>query len=109
MSATATSLAPKERLEGLFDELAELTGQRNVIDSRIVEIAAEIERDQLAGGTGARSVAALMAWKTGVTARNAETVVAIARRLDEFPPVSYTHLTLPTKSDECRSRWSPYH
>ena len=85
MSATATSLAPKERLEGLFDELAELTGQRNVIDSRIVEIAAEIERDQLAGGTGARSVAALMAWKTGVTARNAETVVAIARRLDEFP------------------------
>ena len=23
--------------------------------------------------------------------------------------VSYTHLTLPTKSDECRSRWSPYH
>ena len=24
-------------------------------------------------------------------------------------PVSYTHLTLPTKSDECRSRWSPDH
>ena len=24
-------------------------------------------------------------------------------------PVSYTHLTLPTKEDECRSRWSPYH
>ena len=23
--------------------------------------------------------------------------------------VSYTHLTLPTKSDECRSRWSPSH
>ena len=23
--------------------------------------------------------------------------------------VSYTHLTLPTKSRECRSRWSPYH
>ena len=23
--------------------------------------------------------------------------------------VSYTHLTLPTKSDECRSRWSQYH
>ena len=26
-----------------------------------------------------------------------------------FDPVSYTHLTLPTKSRECRSRWSPYH
>ena len=25
-----------------------------------------------------------------------------------FEPVSYTHLTLPTKA-WCRSRWSPYH
>ena len=24
-------------------------------------------------------------------------------------PVSYTHLTLPTNHDMCRSRWSPYH
>ena len=24
-------------------------------------------------------------------------------------PVSYTHLTLPTRSIKCRSRWSPYH
>ena len=24
-------------------------------------------------------------------------------------PVSYTHLTLPTKQVQCRSRWSPYH
>ena len=24
-------------------------------------------------------------------------------------PVSYTHLTLPTKQTACRSRWSPYH
>ena len=24
-------------------------------------------------------------------------------------PVSYTHLTLPTTSRRCRSRWSPYH
>ena len=23
--------------------------------------------------------------------------------------VSYTHLTLPTRSIKCRSRWSPYH
>ena len=26
-----------------------------------------------------------------------------------FPPVSYTHLTLPTTLHECRSRWSPDH
>ena len=24
-------------------------------------------------------------------------------------PVSYTHLTLPTNEQQCRSRWSPYH
>ena len=24
-------------------------------------------------------------------------------------PVSYTHLTLPTNTCSCRSRWSPYH
>ena len=24
-------------------------------------------------------------------------------------PVSYTHLTLPTKESRCRSRWSPSH
>ena len=69
----------------LFEELAELTGQRNAIHGRIVDIVAEIERDGLGGITGARSVAALVAWKTGVTPRNAETVVAVARRLDEFP------------------------
>ena len=23
--------------------------------------------------------------------------------------VSYTHLTLPTNEQQCRSRWSPYH
>ena len=28
---------------------------------------------------------------------------------DEVVPVSYTHLTLPTKIKWCRSRWSPYH
>ena len=26
-----------------------------------------------------------------------------------FRPVSYTHLTLPTNTVTCRSRWSPYH
>ena len=28
---------------------------------------------------------------------------------DQQEPVSYTHLTLPTIIDWCRSRWSPYH
>ena len=28
---------------------------------------------------------------------------------DMANPVSYTHLTLPTNTVTCRSRWSPYH
>ena len=27
----------------------------------------------------------------------------------DLEPVSYTHLTLPTTVQGCRSRWSPYH
>jgi hypothetical protein len=89
MSSTASSSAvtarPDERLEVLFDELAELAGQRNAIDGRIVEIAAEMDRDELCGATGARSVAALVAWKTGSSLENANTIAAVARRLAEFP------------------------
>ncbi|ORB18115.1 DUF222 domain-containing protein, partial [Mycolicibacterium monacense] len=59
------------RLEACFEELAELTGQRNAIDGRIVEIVAEIDRDQLWGATGARSIPALVAWKLGLSSKNA--------------------------------------
>ncbi len=69
----------------LFEELAELTGQRNAIDGRIVQIVAEIDRDELCGITGARSVAALVAWKTGSSPANAHTIATIASRLREFP------------------------
>ncbi|WP_157546509.1 DUF222 domain-containing protein, partial [Mycobacterium sp. IS-1742] len=69
----------------LFEELSELAGQRNAIDGRIVEIAAEIDRERLWGATGARSVAALVAWKTGVSPANAKTITTIADRIEEFP------------------------
>ncbi|WP_370332955.1 DUF222 domain-containing protein, partial [Mycolicibacterium hippocampi] len=85
MSSAATSLAPKQRLEVLFAELAQLAGQRNAIDGRIVEIVAEIERDELCGLTGARSVAGLVAWKLGTSPSNANTITTIAGRLEEFP------------------------
>jgi hypothetical protein len=89
MSSPAVSFAPGvspvERLEVLFEELAELTGQRNAIDGRVVEIVSEIDRDELWGATGARSVPALVAWKTGVSPKNAETIVTIAHRLEAFP------------------------
>ncbi|ETW25605.1 hypothetical protein MGAST_01725, partial [Mycobacterium gastri 'Wayne'] len=76
---------PDQRLEVLFAELAQLAGQRNAIDGRIVEIAAEMDRDELCGATGARSVAALLAWKLGVSSGNAHTITTVARRLEEFP------------------------
>ena len=34
-----------------------------------------------------------------------QTVLNLRKRV----AVSYTHLTLPTNSKMCRSRWSPYH
>ncbi|SPM36146.1 hypothetical protein MRAB57_3985, partial [Mycobacterium rhizamassiliense] len=69
----------------LFEELAELAGQRNAIDGRTVEIVAEIDREGLCGMTGARSVAALVGWKLGLSSANAHTITAVAGRLEEFP------------------------
>src|SRR3954453_7102588 len=89
MTSTATygaaAVRSDERLAGVFEELSELAGQRNAIDGRIVEIAAEIEHDGLWGATGARSVAALVAWKTGSSPANAHTITAIANRSADFP------------------------
>jgi uncharacterized protein DUF222/HNH endonuclease len=89
MSSTAASddavMTRSDRLEVLFGELAELAGQRNAIDGRIVEIAAQIDRDGLWGATGARSVAALIGWKLGLSSTTAHTITTIADRLEEFP------------------------
>jgi Domain of unknown function (DUF222)/HNH endonuclease len=81
----AAVVSPAERLEVLFEEFAELAGQRNAIDGRIVEIVAELDRDELCGATGARSVAALVAWKLGVSSATAHTITTVAGRLEEFP------------------------
>jgi hypothetical protein len=85
IAALGTAVSPDQRLEVLFEELAELAGQRNAIDGRIVEIVAELDREELCGATGARSVAALVAWKLGASSAHATTICTIARRLAEFP------------------------
>ena len=84
-SSGATVVSPAERVEVLFDELAELVGQRNGIDGRTVEIVAELDRDELCGATGARSIAAVVAWKMGSSTANATTIATVAHRLAEFP------------------------
>ena len=90
MSTTATPLAleslrGQDRLEALFDELAELTGQRNAVDGRIVDIVADIDGNRLWGATGCRSISALVAWRTGISPHNAETITTIAKRAQHFP------------------------
>jgi hypothetical protein len=77
-------VSPDQRLEVLFEELAQSVGQRNAIGGRIVQIVAELDRDQLWGATGARSVAGLVAWKPGLSSTNAHTVATVARRLQDF-------------------------
>ena len=88
MSLTASPsvvVSPAERVEVLFGELGELAGQRNAIDGRIVQIVAELDRDELCGATGARSVAGLVAWKLGWSSANAHTIATVAHRVEEFP------------------------
>jgi hypothetical protein len=85
MSSTTAVVLPNERLEVLFAELSELAGQRNAIDGRIVDIVAEMDRDNLCGATGARSVAELVAWKIGCSSTNAKAITTVAGRLEEFP------------------------
>ena len=47
----------------------------------------------------------------GVIVNNLDQLIAGGRvkKTKGIIAVSYTHLTLPTKLEWCRSRWSPYH
>ena len=51
----------------------------------MADLVAEIDRDELWGDTGARSVAALVAWKTGSSRSNAEAIATVAHRSESFP------------------------
>ncbi|TLH50333.1 hypothetical protein C1S81_20125 [Mycolicibacterium neoaurum] len=82
-----------DRLLALYDEAAELVGQRNALDGRLVEIVAEIDGGDgpsLWGDTGCRSLSELVAWRLGMSPRNAQVVVAIAQRLEVFPRLAAT-------------------
>ncbi|MCV7259725.1 DUF222 domain-containing protein [Mycobacterium shimoidei] len=86
IASPAAGVRPAERLEVLSEELAELAGQRNAIDGRIVQIAAELYRDGLWGITGARSLAAVVTWKLGWSSANAHTMVTVKRRVEQSAP-----------------------
>jgi hypothetical protein len=58
MSSTASApvvVGPAERVEVLFEELAELAGQRNAVDGRIVEIVAELNYPRFSSYSVARA------------------------------------------------------
>ena len=80
-----SELGQDERVGVLFDRLAELQGQRNVIDAEIVDVVRELDRDDLWGMTGCRSLEQCVAWKTGSSASHARALAAVARRTEMFP------------------------
>ena len=55
-----------------------------------------LDREELLAAAGGQ-----LSWQRPLAASPA--------RLAAVKAVSYTHLTLPTKQVQCRSRWSPYH
>ena len=88
MSASAAYLPPtaqEQRFDSISDELAELCGQQNAIAGRITELLAEVEEEELLGGTGLKSLEHFATWQLGVSTGRARNLVAIARRRDEFP------------------------
>ncbi|MDZ7674533.1 MAG: DUF222 domain-containing protein [Acidimicrobiales bacterium] len=84
-ASPAPAAGPDARLDAAFERLAELQGQRNAIDAEIVDVVAELEADELWKHTGARSLAACVAWKAGSSMANARSLAAIAERREEFP------------------------
>lgn len=84
-AAVAPELGQNARLDAVDEQLAELMGQRNVIDAEIVELVREAEEGELLGGTGCRSLEHWVAWKTGSSRRHAEALAAVARRGEAFP------------------------
>jgi len=81
----ASGVSPAERLEVLLDKVAEADRPTQRDRRRIVDILREIDHDELVGATGARSVPGLVAWMTGVSPRNAETIAAIAAAIESSP------------------------
>ena len=88
----------RKNMESIMDELAIYRGIYTTEEelNKILEIIQDFDP----AGIGARSLQECL-------------LLQIQRKADsplkQIEPVSYTHLTLPTKAERCRSRWSPYH
>jgi hypothetical protein len=70
---------------GLEDRLAELCGQRNVLDARLVALMAEVLASGVWEVSGITSASHWLAWKAGLSTAHARRVVAMARRRGVLP------------------------
>lgn len=77
-------------LDALGEEIAELSAQLNAATHRLLERIAAFDRlfEQCGGGTGFRSPAHWLAWRTGLTAGAAREKVRVARALSGLPRTS---------------------
>ena len=75
-----------------------------------LKLSRQVVADRIGSITGPTPDQATVAkWESGSV--RVEDLELLAQVYGTRPdrPVSYTHLTLPTKPMMCRSRWSPYH
>src|SRR3546814_2810180 len=84
----AARTVAERRFDEIEAELAELCGQRNVIDGRIAELLAEVDREGLLAGTGLRSLEHFATWQLGCSRGRAQDLTSIAARLDDLPLVT---------------------
>jgi hypothetical protein len=83
--STEPRLGQDARVGAVFERLAELQGQRNVIDAQIVDVVRDLDEDDLWAATGARSLESCVAWKTGSSYSHAKALAEVARRAETFP------------------------
>ncbi|MGA1075448.1 MAG: HNH endonuclease [Ilumatobacteraceae bacterium] len=65
--------------------LAELAGQLNVVNARLVEVTETVLVDELWRQGGMRTPSAFLQWRLGVSSVRANDLVTVARRRGEFP------------------------
>ena len=95
-------------------EISRITIKTKATPDQYIEIQKQLERlidviklrDMTNEKKAVRREMALIS--VAVTSENRSELLQVVE-IFNGKAVSYTHLTLPTKEDECRSRWSPYH
>src|SRR6478752_763765 len=73
------------RYRQLCDEVSVVMGAINVAAGRLIELARYAIEEGQTEGTGIRSAAHWVAWRTGLSLRHAKDIVHLAKRADQLP------------------------